>query len=123
MTRSPPTLGPYSNVGRHPDRVAHGGPNPQLVPVCWIWGKIQVSSKIPEATSFISVFSNSTIHVTGKDIIEAYTLVTLDKIETPSPGNTSITMGKLIPNAFNLAVVIFVALGSTACSYGMAAIG
>ncbi|KAL2842007.1 general substrate transporter [Aspergillus pseudoustus] len=32
-------------------------------------------------------------------------------------------MGKLIPNAFNLAVVIFVALGSTACSYGMAVIG
>jgi MFS family permease len=31
-------------------------------------------------------------------------------------------MGKLIPNAFNLAVVIFVALGSTACSYGMAII-
>ena len=27
-------------------------------------------------------------------------------------------MGKLIPNAFNLAVVIYVALGSTACSYG-----
>ena len=32
-------------------------------------------------------------------------------------------MGKLIPNAFNLAVVIFVALGSTACSYGMAVVG
>ena len=32
-------------------------------------------------------------------------------------------MGKLIPNAFNLAVVIFVALGSTSCSYGMAIIG
>ncbi|KAK5215013.1 hypothetical protein LTR99_011119 [Exophiala xenobiotica] len=32
-------------------------------------------------------------------------------------------MGKLIPNVFNLAVVIFVALGSTACSYGMAIIG
>ncbi|KIX06105.1 uncharacterized protein Z518_04079 [Rhinocladiella mackenziei CBS 650.93] len=32
-------------------------------------------------------------------------------------------MGKLIPNAFNLAVVIYVALGSTACSYGMAIIG
>ncbi|EEP80107.1 predicted protein [Uncinocarpus reesii 1704] len=31
-------------------------------------------------------------------------------------------MGKLVPNAFNLAVVIFVALGSTACSYGMAII-
>jgi MFS family permease len=31
-------------------------------------------------------------------------------------------MGKLIPNAFNLLVVIFVALGSTACSYGMAVI-
>lgn len=29
-------------------------------------------------------------------------------------------MGKLIPNAFNLLVVIYVALGSTACSYGMA---
>lgn len=32
-------------------------------------------------------------------------------------------MGKLIPNAFNLAVVVYVALGSTACSYGMAIIG
>ncbi|CEN59947.1 hypothetical protein ASPCAL02388 [Aspergillus calidoustus] len=32
-------------------------------------------------------------------------------------------MMKIIPNAFNLAVVIFVALGSTACSYGMAVIG
>ncbi len=32
-------------------------------------------------------------------------------------------MGKLIPNAFNLLVVIYVALGSTACSYGMAIIG
>ncbi|KIV99334.1 uncharacterized protein PV09_08993 [Verruconis gallopava] len=31
-------------------------------------------------------------------------------------------MGKLIPNAFNLMVVIAVALGSTACSYGMAVI-
>ena len=31
--------------------------------------------------------------------------------------------GKLIPNAFNLLVVIYVALGSTACSYGMAIIG
>ncbi|KAI1906760.1 hypothetical protein LOZ39_006076 [Ophidiomyces ophidiicola] len=31
-------------------------------------------------------------------------------------------MGKLVPNVFNLAVVIFVALGSTACSYGMAII-
>lgn len=30
---------------------------------------------------------------------------------------------KLIPNAFNLLVVIYVALGSTACSYGMAIIG
>jgi hypothetical protein len=29
-------------------------------------------------------------------------------------------MGKLIPNAFNLLVVIYVALGSTSCSYGMA---
>lgn len=29
-------------------------------------------------------------------------------------------MGKLIPNTFNLLVVIAVALGSTACSYGMA---
>jgi MFS family permease len=28
-------------------------------------------------------------------------------------------MGKLIPNAFNLAIIIFVALGSTAASYGM----
>lgn len=31
-------------------------------------------------------------------------------------------MGKLIPNAFNLGVVIFVALGSVACSYGMSII-
>ncbi|KAK2748131.1 hypothetical protein FQN57_001255 [Myotisia sp. PD_48] len=31
-------------------------------------------------------------------------------------------MGRLVPNFFNLAVVIFVALGSTACSYGMAVI-
>lgn len=31
-------------------------------------------------------------------------------------------MGKLIPNAFNLWIVIFVALGSTACSYGMSVI-
>jgi len=31
-------------------------------------------------------------------------------------------MGKLIPNTFNLFVVIAVALGSTACSYGMAVI-
>ena len=32
-------------------------------------------------------------------------------------------MGKLIPNSFNLLVVIYVALGSTSCSYGMAIIG
>lgn len=32
-------------------------------------------------------------------------------------------MGKLVPNVFNLLVVIYVALGSTACSYGMAVIG
>lgn len=32
-------------------------------------------------------------------------------------------MGKLVPNVFNLLVVIFVALGSTSCSYGMAVIG
>ncbi|KAF2099240.1 MFS sugar transporter [Rhizodiscina lignyota] len=32
-------------------------------------------------------------------------------------------MGRLIPNVFNLLVVIYVALGSTACSYGMAIIG
>ena len=32
-------------------------------------------------------------------------------------------MGKYIPNAFNLLVVIYVALGSTACSYGLAIIG
>ncbi|KAI9710317.1 MAG: hypothetical protein M1820_002812 [Bogoriella megaspora] len=32
-------------------------------------------------------------------------------------------MGKRIPNYFNLLVVIYVALGSTACSYGMAIIG
>jgi hypothetical protein len=31
-------------------------------------------------------------------------------------------MGKLIPNSFNLWIVIFVALGSTACSYGMSVI-
>lgn len=31
-------------------------------------------------------------------------------------------MGKLIPNAFNFWVVVFVALGSTACSYGMSVI-
>ncbi len=31
-------------------------------------------------------------------------------------------MGKLIPNRFNMLVVIAVALGSTACSYGMAVI-
>ena len=31
-------------------------------------------------------------------------------------------MGRLIPNRFNLAVVIFVAIGSTACSYGMSVI-
>ena len=32
-------------------------------------------------------------------------------------------MGKFIPNAFNLLVVIYVALGSTACSYGLAILG
>lgn len=32
-------------------------------------------------------------------------------------------MGRYIPNAFNLAVVIYVALGSTACSYGLAILG
>ena len=32
-------------------------------------------------------------------------------------------MGKRVPNFFNLLVVIYVALGSTACSYGMAIIG
>ncbi|KAK5112258.1 hypothetical protein LTR62_004419 [Meristemomyces frigidus] len=32
-------------------------------------------------------------------------------------------MGKYIPNAFNLLVVIYVALGSTSCSYGLAVIG
>jgi MFS family permease len=31
-------------------------------------------------------------------------------------------MGKLIPNNFNLAVVIFVAIGSISCSYGLAVI-
>lgn len=36
---------------------------------------------------------------------------------------STVAMGKLIPNTFNLAVVIYVALGSTACSYGMAIIG
>lgn len=32
-------------------------------------------------------------------------------------------MGKLIPNTFNLLVVIYVALGSTSCSYALSAIG
>jgi hypothetical protein len=32
-------------------------------------------------------------------------------------------MKKYVPNAFNLWVVIYVALGSTACSYGMAILG
>ena len=32
-------------------------------------------------------------------------------------------MGRKLPNAFNLIVVIYVALGSTACSYGLAIIG
>jgi sugar porter (SP) family MFS transporter len=32
-------------------------------------------------------------------------------------------MGKLIPNVFNLIVVLYVALGSTACSYGLSVIG
>ena len=32
-------------------------------------------------------------------------------------------MGRYIPNAFNLFVVIYVALGSTACSYGLAILG
>ena len=32
-------------------------------------------------------------------------------------------MGRYIPNAFNLLVVIYVALGSTACSYGLAILG
>ena len=32
-------------------------------------------------------------------------------------------MGKLIPNFFNLVVVIYVAIGSTACSYGLSVIG
>ncbi|KAK0288290.1 hypothetical protein LTR35_003764 [Friedmanniomyces endolithicus] len=32
-------------------------------------------------------------------------------------------MGKYIPNAFNLIVVIYVALGSTSCSYGLAILG
>lgn len=31
-------------------------------------------------------------------------------------------MGRLIPNAFNLGIVIFVAIGSTCCSYGMSVI-
>jgi MFS family permease len=31
-------------------------------------------------------------------------------------------MGRLIPNIFNFWVVVFVALGSTACSYGMSVI-
>ena len=32
-------------------------------------------------------------------------------------------MGKRVPNAFNLLIVIYAALGSTACSYGLAVIG
>ncbi|KAK3110266.1 hypothetical protein LTR53_015619 [Teratosphaeriaceae sp. CCFEE 6253] len=32
-------------------------------------------------------------------------------------------MGRYIPNAFNLLVVVYVALGSTACSYGLAILG
>jgi len=32
-------------------------------------------------------------------------------------------MGRFIPNAFNLLVVVYVALGSTACSYGLAILG
>ncbi|KAK5735644.1 hypothetical protein LTR17_007995 [Elasticomyces elasticus] len=32
-------------------------------------------------------------------------------------------MGKFIPNLFNLAVVVYVALGSTSCSYGLAILG
>ncbi|EMC98190.1 hypothetical protein BAUCODRAFT_23006 [Baudoinia panamericana UAMH 10762] len=32
-------------------------------------------------------------------------------------------MGKYIPNFFNLLVVVYVALGSTACSYGLAILG
>ncbi|TKA64505.1 hypothetical protein B0A49_11639 [Cryomyces minteri] len=32
-------------------------------------------------------------------------------------------MGRFIPNAFNFWVVVYVALGSTACSYGLAIIG
>ena len=32
-------------------------------------------------------------------------------------------MGRLVPNAFNLLVVIYAAFGSTACSYGLAVIG
>lgn len=32
-------------------------------------------------------------------------------------------MGRYVPNAFNLLCVIYVALGSTACSYGLAILG
>ncbi|RDW59195.1 hypothetical protein BP5796_12119 [Coleophoma crateriformis] len=32
-------------------------------------------------------------------------------------------MGKLIPNLFNLLVVLFVAIGSTSCSYGLSVLG
>lgn len=32
-------------------------------------------------------------------------------------------MGRFIPNSYNLLVVIYVALGSTACSYGLAILG
>ena len=32
-------------------------------------------------------------------------------------------MGKYIPNGYNLFVVVYVALGSTACSYGLAILG
>lgn len=39
------------------------------------------------------------------------------------PETLPVMLRKYIPNGFNLLVVLFVALGSTACSYGMAIIG
>lgn len=46
----------------------------------------------------------------------------LETEEQPFAIIVKMTRGKLVPNAFNLLVVIAVALGSTACSYGMSVI-
>lgn len=43
--------------------------------------------------------------------------------QPPTSQQQSINMGRLIPNKFNLLVVIYVALGSTACSYSLAVTG